>query len=323
VQEDFEGINMAINKSNNPKDKQNDTAHLYDSTTLRSSAPSRKAAAGKLKQNTEIPSDAIPEVHIPGWVESIFGGPVVSKMKFLPPDRMVTSLQLSSSIVLIFLCFLTFMITPVTGTAWFTLSNMIGFGFIGGLLHFVIIGMGLIGGMYGVFQREQKALLISYVMLIIVTIRFAGSKVEFGLSFLPEGEIAQKLLLILYAVFLVMFIELSSGIIRFSMLDTSIRTGEVYVMGIQKITSRYHKSLLIAPSIAGVVALLTLFINRIVPAIIGIVDPVSANRLRESVELTSVYGVALGTMVIFMIIAGAFAINLPLRIQQFRDKQIN
>jgi len=314
---------MAINKSNNPKDKQNDTAHLYDSTTLRSSAPSRKAAAGKLKQNTEIPSDAIPEVHIPGWVESIFGGPVVSKMKFLPPDRMVTSLQLSSSIVLIFLCFLTFMITPVTGTAWFTLSNMIGFGFIGGLLHFVIIGMGLIGGMYGVFQREQKALLISYVMLIIVTIRFAGSKVEFGLSFLPEGEIAQKLLLILYAVFLVMFIELSSGIIRFSMLDTSIRTGEVYVMGIQKITSRYHKSLLIAPSIAGVVALLTLFINRIVPAIIGIVDPVSANRLRESVELTSVYGVALGTMVIFMIIAGAFAINLPLRIQQFRDKQIN
>jgi hypothetical protein len=267
--------------------------------------------------------DAIPEVHVPGWVESIFGGPVISSMKFLPPDRMVTSLQLASSITLVLLCFLTFMITPVTGTAWFAISNMVGLSFFGGLLHFIIIGMGLIGGMYGVFQRDQRALLVSYFMLIIVTIRFAGSKVEFGLSFLPEGEIAQKLLLILYAVFLVMFIELSSGIIRFSMLDTSIRTGEVYVMGIQKITSRYHKSLMIAPSIAGAVALLTLFINRIIPAIIGVIDPVSANRLRESVELTSVYGVALGTMVIFMIIAGAFAVNLPLRIQQFRDKKPN
>ena len=305
------------------KPQTSDTAHLYDSTTLRSSAPSRKAAAGKQKQNTEIPMDAIPEVHVPGWVESIFGGPVISSMKFLPPDRMVTSLQLASSITLVLLCFLTFMITPVTGTAWFAISNMIGLGFFGGLLHFIIIGMGLIGGMYGVFQRDQRALLVSYFMLIIVTIRFAGSKVEFGLSFLPEGEIAQKLLLILYAVFLVMFIELSSGIIRFSMLDTSIRTGEVYVMGIQKITSRYHKSLMIAPSIAGAVALLTLFINRIIPAIIGVIDPVSANRLRESVELTSVYGVALGTMVIFMIIAGAFAVNLPLRIQQFRDKKPN
>ena len=299
----------------------NATAHLYDSKTMRSSAPSRKAAAGKLKQNTEIPLDAIPEVHIPGWVESIFGGPVISKMKFLPPDRMVTSLQLSSSITLVLLCFLTFMITPVTGTAWFALSNMIGIGFIGGLFHFIIIGIGLIGGMYGVFQRDQKALLVSYVMLIIVTIRFAGSKVEFGLSFLPEGEIAQKLLLILYAIFLVMYMELSSGIIRFSMLDTSIRTGEVYVMGIQKITSRYHRSLLIAPSIAGFVALLTLFINRIIPAMVSIINPVSADRLRESVELTSVYGVALGTIVIFTIIGGAFAVNLPLRIQQFRDKQ--
>ena len=212
-----------------------DTAHLYDSTTLRSSAPSRKAAAGRQKQNTEIPIDAIPEVHVPGWVESIFGGPVISSMKFLPPDRMVSSLQLASSITLVLLCFLTFMITPVTGTAWFTVSNMIGLGFFGGLLHFIIIGIGLIGGMYGVFQRDQRALLVSYFMLIIVTIRFAGSKVEFGLNFLPEGEIAQKFLLVLYAVFLVMFIELSSGIIRFSMLDTSIRTGEVYVMGIQKL----------------------------------------------------------------------------------------
>ena len=54
---------------------------------------------------------------------------------------------------------------------------------------------------------------------------------------------------------------------------------------------------------------------------VAIINPVSADRLRESVELTSVYGVALGTIVIFTIIGGAFAVNLPLRIQQFRDKQ--
>ena len=74
-------------------------------------------------------------------------------------------------------------------------------------------------------------MLISYVALILVTVRFAGSTVEFRFDFLPEGEIAQKFILILYAVFLVMYIELSSGVIRFSMLDTSIRMNEVYVMG--------------------------------------------------------------------------------------------
>ena len=41
--------------------------------------------------------------------------------------------------------------------------------------------------------------------------------------------------------------------------------------------------------------------------------------MSESVELTSVYGVALGTMLVFLIVAGMFAINLPLRIQQFRE----
>ena len=37
-----------------------DTAHLYDGKTIRSSAPSRKKAAGRLKGSTEIPKDAIP-----------------------------------------------------------------------------------------------------------------------------------------------------------------------------------------------------------------------------------------------------------------------
>jgi hypothetical protein len=164
-------------------------------------------------------------------------------------------------------------------------------------------------------------MLASYVALILVTIRFAGSKVEFGLSFLPEGEISQKLLLILYAIFLVMYIEISSGIIRFSILDTSIRTGEVYVMNVNKITSRYGRALGITPVIAGFVAMITLFINLIIPAFVGIFDEVAANRLRESVELTSVYGVALGTILVFMVIASMFAINLPLRIQQYLERQ--
>ena len=70
-------------------------------------------------------------------------------------------------------------------------------------------------------------------------------------------------------------------------------------------------ALTITPVVAGIVAGLTLFINLIVPFFVGIVDPVSANRLRESVELTSVYGVALGTILVFIVIAAMFAINLP------------
>ena len=153
-----------------------------------------------------------------------------------------------------------------------------------------------------------------------MTLRFAGSKVDFGLDLLPEKEIYQKLLLLLYAVFLVMYIELTSGIIGFSMLDTSIRTGEVYVMQVTKITGRYYRSLMITPVVAGLVALLTLMINLIIPAFVGLFDDVAAHRLRESVELTSVYGVALGTVMVFTIIAAMFAINLPLRIQQMQEK---
>ena len=75
-----------------------DTAHLYDGKTIRSSAPSRKKAAGRLKGSTEIPKDAIPEVHVPSVIESFFGGPIVTKTKFLPPDRVVSTLQMSAAI---------------------------------------------------------------------------------------------------------------------------------------------------------------------------------------------------------------------------------
>ena len=305
---------------NTVEDDVSDTAHLYEGKRVSSAPPSRRKAAGRLKSATEIPKDAIPEVHVPTVIESFFGGPIVNTTKFLPPDRMVASLQMGSAGVLMMLSLLTFMVTPVSGTAWFALSNILGMQTLGGALHILIILGGLIGGMYGIFQRDQRALLISYTLLILVTLRFAGSKVDFGINFLPEGEIYQKMLLLLYAVFLVMYMELTNGIIRFSMLDTSIRTGEVYVMQVTKITSRYHRSLLITPAVAASVAALTLLINLIIPAFVGIFDDVSALRLRESVELTSVYGVALGTVMVFTVIAAMFAVNLPLRIQQMRER---
>jgi len=298
-----------------------DTSHLYEGKTVRSAAPSRKKAAGRLKSSTEIPKDAIPEIHVPSWIESFFGGPIVSSMKFLPANKTVSTLQIASAGVLLILTFLTYIITPVSGTAWFTIANIVGMTFLGGLIHILILVVGLIGGIYGIFQRDQRALLVSYVMLLLITLRFAGSKVEFGLNMVPENEIAQKVLLILYALFLVMYFELTSGIIRFSMLDTSIRTGEVYVMGEGKIISQYNRAIGITPAIAGIVALITLLINLIIPAIVGIFDDVAANRLSESVELTSVYGVALGTAMVFTVVAAAFAINLPLRIQKMREKQ--
>jgi hypothetical protein len=305
---------------NTVEDDVSDTAHLYEGKKVSSAPPSRRKAAGRLKSATEIPRDAIPEVHVPTVIESFFGGPIVNTTKFLPPDRMVASLQMGSAGVLMMLSLLTFMVTPVSGTAWFALSNILGMQTLGGALHMLIILGGLIGGMYGIFQRDQRALLASYTLLILVTLRFAGSKVDFGINFLPEGEIYQKMLLLLYAVFLVMYMELTNGIIRFSMLDTSIRTGEVYVMQVTKITSRYHRSLLITPMIAASVAGLTLLINLIIPAFVGIFDDVSALRLKESVELTSVYGVALGTVMVFTVIAAMFAVNLPLRIQQIRER---
>ena len=298
-----------------------DTSHLYDGKTIRSSAPSRKKAAGRLKSSTDIPKDAIPEIHVPSWIESFFGGPIVSSMKFLPANNTVSTLQMASAGILLLLSFLTYIITPVSGTAWFSIANLIGIPIIAGIFHLLILAAGAIGGMYGIFQRDQRALLVSYVMLLLITLRFAGSKVEFGLNLLPENEIAQKVLLILYALFLVMYFELTSGIIRFSMLDTSIRTGEVYVMGEGKIISQYHRSIGITPIIAGAVALLTLLINRIIPALVGIFDEVAASRLEESVELTSVYGVALGTAIVFTVIATAFAVNLPVRIQKMREGQ--
>ena len=220
----------------------------------------------------------------------------------------------------IVLAVLTYIVTPQVGTPWFAFGNLIGIPAIGTALHVLIILGSIMTGFWGVFQRDARFLLASYVLFILISLRFAASTVTFSADLLPDSEGAQKSLLVLYAVFLVMYIELSNGVIRFSMLDTSIRTGEVYVMNEKKVLSRYQASLILTPLIAGTVAFLTLFVNVIIPWFIRIIDDTAARRMSESVELTSVYGVALGTMLVFLVVAGMFAINLPLRIQQFREK---
>ena len=59
-----------------------DTSHLYDGKTVRSSAPSRKKAAGQVGGGSDIPKDAIPTVEIPSFIESLLGGPLVPACRY-------------------------------------------------------------------------------------------------------------------------------------------------------------------------------------------------------------------------------------------------
>ena len=104
------------------------------------------------------------------------------------------------------------------------------------------------------------------------------------------------------------------------MLDTSIRTNEVYVMNPKKIVGKYHRSLIINPVTAAILAIIVLSANTILPFIVGIFSSDTATRMEESVELISVYGVALGS---FFVSAwwGLFALNLPNHLQKFREKR--
>jgi hypothetical protein len=303
------------------QDKSLDTSHLYEGKTIRAAAPSRKKLAGKMSgAGSDIPKDAVPDVHIPTFVESLFGGPLIPKMKFLPADRMVQTLQLIGGGLMMLLAVLTYLVTPVDGTFWNWFAVWLGVDAMGQILHLLIVISALGAGFYGIFRRDARGLLVSYVLFILISLRFAASKVTFESGALDEvGEGWVKLLLVVYAVSLVMYIEVTNGIIRFSMLDTSIRTGEVYVMNVKKVLSRYHVALVVTPVIATLVALGTLMINVIIPWFFELFDPETAKRLSESVELTSVYGVALGTMLVFMVVATLFAANIPLRIQQWRE----
>ncbi|RJU83108.1 MAG: hypothetical protein DWC09_00570 [Candidatus Poseidoniales archaeon] len=297
-----------------------DTSHLYDGKTVRSSAPSRKKAAGQVGVGSEIPKDAIPDVEIPSFIESLLGGPLVPKTKFLPPDKMVQNLQLGVYGVLVALSLMTYIISPPDGTIWYMLTGSLGLATI---LQLVIIAGATGTGFWGTFQRDGRFTLASNLLFILAILRFASSKVTlsndmFGLQdkpFLLSG------LVVVYAVLLIMYFELSNGVLRYSMLDTSIRTNEVYVMNPKKIVGKYHRSLLINPIIATVLATIVLSANSILPFFVGIFSKDTATRMEESVELISVYGVALGTFFVFSVVGGLFALNLPTHLQSYREKR--
>ena len=297
-----------------------DTSHLYDGKTVRSSAPSRKKIAGQIGTGSEIPKDAIPEVEIPSFIESLLGGPLVPKTKFLPPAKMVQNLQLGVYGILVALSLLTYMISPAEGTIWYMITGSLG---IATFLQLLLIAAATGTGFWGTFQRDGRFTLISNLMFILAILRFASSKIMlsndmFGLQ---DKPFLLSALVVVYAVLLIMYFELTNGVIRYSMLDTSIRTNEVYVMNPQKIVGKYHRSLLINPLIATVLATLVLSANTILPFFVGIFSKDTALRMEESVELISVYGVALGTFFVFCVVGGLFALNLPTHLQSFREKR--
>ena len=297
-----------------------DTSHLYDGKTVRSAAPSRKKIAGQIGTGSEIPKDAIPEVEIPSFIESLLGGPLVPKTKFLPPAKMVQNLQLGVYGVLVALSLLTYMISPAEGTIWYMITGSLG---IATVLQLLLIAAATGTGFWGTFQRDGRFTLISNLMFILAILRFASSKIMlsndmFGLQ---DKPFLLSALVVVYSVLLIMYFELTNGVIRYSMLDTSIRTNEVYVMNPQKIVGKYHRSLLINPLIATVLATIVLSANTILPFFVGIFSEDTALRMEESVELISVYGVALGTFFVFCVVGGLFALNLPTHLQSFREKR--
>jgi len=300
--------------------KSGDTAHLYDGKTVRSSAPSRKKLAAKGNASGDIPKDAIPTVEIPSFVESLLGGPLVPKMKFLPADKMVQNLQLGCYGVLIALGILTYIVTPAVGTIWFAITGSMT---VANILQLMVVAGAIGTGFWGTMSRDARFLLTSYVLFILSVMRFASSKVSLSQDLFGFGDsqFLLTILVVVYAVLLVMYFELSNGVIRFSMLDTSIRTREVYVMNVKKIVGKYHRSLVINPLIAGSLAMLVLSVNTILPAFISLFSEQTALRMEESVELISVYGVALGTLFVFLVVGALFALDLPTHLQSWRENK--
>ena len=300
--------------------KSGDTAHLYDGKTVRSSAPSRKKLAAKGNASGDIPKDAIPTVEIPSFVESLLGGPLVPKMKFLPADKMVQNLQLGCYGVLIALGILTYIVTPAVGTIWFAITGSMT---VANILQLIVLAGAIGTGFWGTMSRDARFMLTSYILFILSVMRFASSKVSLSQDLFGFGDsqFLLTILVVVYAVLLVMYFELSNGVIRFSMLDTSIRTREVYVMNVKKIVGKYHRSLVINPLIAGSLAMLVLSVNTILPAFISLFSEQTALRMEESVELISVYGVALGTLFVFLVVGALFALDLPTHLQSWRENK--
>jgi hypothetical protein len=233
---------------------------------------------------------------------------------------MVQNLQLGVYGVLVALSLMTYMISPAEGTIWYMITGSLG---IATIFQLVLIAVATGTGFWGTFQRDGRFTLISNLLFILAILRFASSKIMlsndmFGLQ---DKPFLLSALVVVYAVLLIMYFELTNGVIRYSMLDTSIRTNEVYVMNPQKVVGKYHRSLLINPLIATVLATIVLSANTILPFIVGIFSKDTALRMEESVELISVYGVALGTFFVFCVVGGLFALNLPTHLQNFREKR--
>ena len=193
----------------------------------------------------------------------------------------------------------------------------------GVIFIFFIIVVAAGTGFWGTMQRDARFTLVSNFMFILAILRFAASKVSLASDpfDLQDRPALLNILVVSYAVLLVMYFELANGVIRYSMLDTSIRTNEVYVMNPKKIVGKYHRSLIINPISAAILAIIVLSANTILPFIVGIFSSDTATRMEESVELISVYGVALGTFFVFCVVGGLFALNLPNHLQKFREKR--
>ena len=79
-------------------------------------------------------------------------------------------------------------------------------------------------------------------------------------------------------------------------------------MNVKKIVGKYHRSLVINPIVAGSLAMLVLSVNTILPAIVSLFSEQTALRMEESVELISVYGVALGTLFVFIVLSEHYSL---------------
>ena len=219
--------------------------------------------------------------------------------------------------VLVGLAFLTYIISPPQGTIWYIMTGSLG---LANILQLTIIAGATVLGFMGTFRRDARLSLGSNLLFILAIMRFASSKTSLAID-VDISNTMLSVLVVVYAVLLIMYFELSNGVIRYSMLDTSIRTNEVYVMNPKKIVSKYHRSLVINPILATLLAWFVLSANTILPWIVGIFSGDTATRMRESVELTSVYGVALGTMFVFITVGILFGLNLPTHLQRFRERQ--
>ena len=233
---------------------------------------------------------------------------------------MVQNLQIAVYGVLVALAFLTYIISPPQGTIWYILTGSLG---VANILQLTVIASATVLGFLGTFRRDARFSLGSNLLFILAILRFASSKTSLSndLFNLSDSPTMLSVLVVVYAVLLIMYFELSNGVIRYSMLDTSIRTNEVYVMNPKKIVGKYHRSLVINPVLATLLAWFVLSANTILPAIVGIFSGDTAQRMRESVELTSVYGVALGTLFVFITVGVLFGLNLPTHLQRFRERQ--